>query len=279
MARGQHLDGARVLITGGGSGIGRRMAIEAARRGAHVILWDLSASAAESVCAEITAAGGTAGHHAVDVADRDAVTAAAATVIAEIGGVDVVINNAGVVSGSRLLDTPETSIERTFDVNVLALFWVTRAFLPGMIDRRRGTVVTIASAAGLVGVARQTDYSASKWAAIGFTESLRSELRSDGHPVSTLTVCPYYVDTGMFAGVTTRFPRLLPILKEDDVARRTVEAIERGREQLIMPPLAAVMPGIRLLPVPLVDKVTDFFGINRTMDHFTGRTGQAARRD
>ena len=66
--------------------------------------------------------------------------------------------------------------------------------------RCHGSVVSIASAAGLVGVARQTDYSAGKWAAVGFTESLRQELRADGHPVHTLAVCPYYIDTGMFAG-------------------------------------------------------------------------------
>ncbi|OMH35141.1 SDR family oxidoreductase [Tersicoccus sp. Bi-70] len=278
MTRGQHLDGGRVLITGGGSGIGRRMALEAARRGAHVIIWDLSAPAAETVCAQITAAGGTARHQTVDVADRDVVDEAAATLIADVGGVDVVINNAGIVSGTRLLDTPAAAIERTFDVNVLALYWVTRAFLPGMIERRRGTVVTIASAAGLVGVARQTDYSASKWAAVGFTESLRNELRADGHPVATLTVCPYYIDTGMFAGVTTRFPRLLPILQEDDVARRTIEAIERGREQLIMPALVATLPGLRLLPTRLFDRINDVLGVNATMDHFTGRVGTPARR-
>ncbi|MEH0111073.1 SDR family oxidoreductase [Tersicoccus sp. MR15.9] len=279
MARGQHLDGTRILITGGGSGIGRRMAIDAAKRGARVTVWDLSASAAAAVCAQITAAGGSARYDTVNVADRDAVAATAGTVIAETGGIDVVVNNAGVVSGTRLLDTPESSIERTFDVNVLALYWVTRAFLPGMIERGRGTVVTIASAAGLVGVARQTDYSASKWAAVGFTESLRNELRADGHPVGTLTVCPYYIDTGMFAGVSTRFPRLLPILDQDVVARRVVDAIESGREQLIMPPLVAILPGMRLLPTRLFDRLTDFFGVNRTMDHFTGRVGSSVGRE
>lgn len=169
MARGTRLSGATVLITGGGSGLGRRMALGAARRGSRVIIWDVDGGRGAAVRDEIRAAGGRAEAQAVDVADRDAVKAAAAGA----GPVDVLVNNAGVVSGQQLLDATDEAIERTMQVNVMALYWVTRAFLGGMANRRRGTVVTVASAAGLVGVARQTDYSASKFAAFGFNESLR----------------------------------------------------------------------------------------------------------
>lgn len=267
MYRGTRMPGARVLVTGGGSGIGRLMALDAARRGAEVVLWDIDAAAGDRVREEIVAAGGAATAAVVNVADREAVAAAARGA----GPVDVLINNAGVVTGRTLLESSDAAIQRTLDVNVLALYWTTRAFLPGMLERGRGTVVTIASAAGLVGVAKQTDYSASKWAAIGFTESLRHELRTEGHEVGTLVVCPYYIDTGMFAGVTTKFPRLLPILKEGDVARRTVDAIEHGREQVILPPLARLLAPARILPVRAFDRLVDVFGINRTMDHFVGR--------
>lgn len=266
--RGLPLRGARVLITGAGSGIGRLMALGAARRGAaEVVLWDLSAERAEAVRTEIEAAGGAATVGVIDVADRAAVAAAAEAT----GAIDVLINNAGVVTGADLLDATDEAIVRTFDVNTLALYWTTRAFLPAMRDRDRGVIVTIASAAGLVGVAKQTDYSASKFAAFGFTESLRGELHARGSGVSTLLVAPYYIDTGMFDGVTTRFPRLLPILEENDVARRILDAIEAGAQQLILPRLARVMPVVRILPVRAFDRVVDFFGINRTMDHFTGR--------
>jgi len=266
--QGQKMNGSRVLITGAGSGLGRRMAMEAALRGAEVIIWDLSTDGAEAVRDEIIAAGGKAQAFTVNVADQLAVADAAL----QVGRVDVVINNAGIVTGTKLLDATEAQIRRTFEVNTLALYWVTRAFLGGMIERESGAVVTIASAAGLVGVARQTDYSASKFAAFGFTESLRNELRTDGHSVGTLVVCPYYIDTGMFEGVGTKFPRLLPILKEATVATRVIDSIERGREQLIMPWLARVMPATRILPGRGFDRVMDFFGINHTMDHFVGRT-------
>ena len=113
---------------------------------------------------------------------------------------------------------------------------VTKAFLPAMVRHNRGHIVTLASAAGLVGVARQTDYSASKHAAVGFDESLRAELREISPGVMTTLVCPYYVDTGMFEGVRTRIPFLLPILRQRDVVHKIANAIERDRRLLVLPP-------------------------------------------
>ena len=269
MAKGTALPGATLLVTGGGSGLGRRLALDAARRGSRVVIWDMDAARGAGVRDEIRASGGTAEALAVDVTDKDAVSAAAGST----GPVDVVVNNAGVVSGRHLMEADDAAIERTLQVNVLSLYWVTRAFLAGMAQRGRGTVVTIASAAGLVGVARQTDYSASKFAAFGFNESLRAELRANRHGVNTLVVCPYYIDTGMFEGVRTRWPLLLPILREEEVAAKVLDAIESGRQQLVLPRLVALLPVLRALPVGVFDRLMDAFGVNRTMDHFTGRQG------
>src|SRR5699024_2648632 len=233
---------ATVVVTGGGRGLGRRMAWEAARRGARVILWDADAGAAERAAERIRRFGGECREERVDVTDEAAVDGAAQ----RAGEVDVVVNNAGIVSGGELLANSSEQIRRTFAVNVLGAYWTTRALLPGMLERDRGTVVNIASAAGLAGVARQTDYSASKHAVVGFTESLRAELRTrPGCSVRTLLVCPYYIDTGMFGGVSTRFPRLLPILREPEVARAVIDGVERGREVLIMPPLVRLLPALR----------------------------------
>jgi all-trans-retinol dehydrogenase (NAD+) len=140
-----------------------------------------------------------------------------------------------------------------------------------MIDRGSGHLVTVASAAGLVGSARETDYAASKFAAVGFNEALRQELRHGAPGVKTTVVCPFYVDTGMFAGVKTRFPLLLPILKEDAVTERIVNAIQRDRAQLQLPFMVRTLPAMRLLPVWAFDRLADFFGINDAMDGFTGR--------
>ena len=275
---GTRLAGSTIVITGAGSGIGRLMAGQAAGRGATVVLWDRDQERLDDVARELAASAARVYATAVDVSDREAVYAAAERTIAATGCPHVVINNAGVVSGRAILELPEEAIERTFAVNVLPLYWTTKAFLPGMVARGSGHVVTIASAAGLVGVARQTDYSASKHAAVGFNEALRSEMRLMSTGIQTTVVCPYYINTGMFSGVQTRFPMLLPLLEPADVARKTLDAIEKGRAQLILPPLVRLLPVSRILPVWLMDWINDFLGINHGMDHFSGRPGDVVGR-
>lgn len=261
------LRGASVVITGGGRGLGRAMALLAAERGAPVTVWDLDGEAAASTAAQIEARGGRGRSLAVDVTDRGAVNDAAR----ETGRVDVLINNAGIVTGGTFLEHSPADVERTFAVNTLAPYWTTRAVLPQMLERDRGVIVTIASAAALAGVAGQSAYSASKHAAAGFTESLRAELRASGSGVRTLLVCPFFIDTGMFEGVQTRFPRLLPILREGEVAEGVLRAIERGDVQYLTPPLARFVPALRILPPRVFDRVMDFFGTNASMSTFRGR--------
>lgn len=261
-----------VLVTGGASGIGRLLVLGCARVGASVTVWDLDADGAGRVALEALEAGASAAHAlACDVSDREQVYARADEVRAQAGDVDVLINNAGIVSGRPLLDLPDDKIERTFAVNTLALFWTTKAFLPAMKARGSGHVVTVASAAGLIGTARETDYAASKFAAVGFNEALRQELRRTAPGVRTTVVCPYYIDTGMFEGVKTRFPLLLPVLKEQQVADRVLKAVRRNQAQVQMPPMVSTLPLMRMLPVWAFDQMADFFGLNNAMDAFTGR--------
>lgn len=266
------LEGRRTLITGGNSGIGRLLAFELGRAGSEIVIWDI-VDGTETVAA--LASEGIPAHAAqVDISDNQQVDAEAALT----GDIDIVINNAGIVTGKDFLDQTHEDVERTFGINVLPLYSVTRAFLPDMVEKGVGMVVTIASAAGLAGVARQTDYSASKFAAVGFTESLRAEMKKHNTGVRTLTVCPYYISTGMFDGVQTKFPRLLPILTPEKAASSIANAILAGKEELLMPPLVKTVPIMRVLPTRLFDKVMDVLGVNATMDHFTGRHKDSAPR-
>jgi all-trans-retinol dehydrogenase (NAD+) len=267
--------GRTVLVTGAASGIGRLLAERVAAEGARVVLWDVDVVALDRARAELAAAGRTVATYACNIRDRAAVAAVAARTRAEHGAVDVLVNNAGVVSGKTLLDASDDDIVRTFDVNTLALFWTTRAFLPAMIERRRGHVVTIASAAGIVGTSRLVDYCASKHAAVGFDESLRLELRRLGSPVKTTVVCPFYISTGMFAGVKTRFPLLLPILTPEYAVERIVDAIRRDRPRLVMPRFVYSTWLARLLPVAAFDAIMELLGVNRSMDEFVGRASAA----
>jgi all-trans-retinol dehydrogenase (NAD+) len=270
--------GAHVLITGAASGIGRLLARGAAVRGARVTLLDRDEPGLLAVREEIEATGGEAAGFTVDLCDRAALQAATARVLADRGPVDILINNAGIVTGKPLLECSDAAIERTFQVNALALFWTVRALLPSMIARGRGHVVTIASAAGLGGTSRLTDYCASKFAAVGFDESLRLELKRLGHPVRTTVVCPWFIYTGMFRGVRTRFPLLLPILRPDYVAARILGAIQADRRRLVLPRFVLAVLLIRALPLTLFDAVMRFFGVDRSMDEFSGRaeTGEGA---
>ena len=276
MKANQYYAGACVVITGAGSGIGRLMALRI-EEGGRVAIWDINGEAARTTADMANAQVGAdpsdpkAIAFTVDVTDNAAVQQAAADTIEALGRVNVLINNAGVVSGAPFEDLTEQQIRRTFAVNVLSLFWTTKAFMPALKKQQRAAIVTVASAAGIVAVARQTDYAASKFAAVGFTSSLRSELKKAGSHIRTLTVCPYYIDTGMFEGVTTKFPLLLPILKEQAVADRIVEAVAKGRERLIMPPFAAVAGFVAALPPKIADPIYGIFGLNEGMDHFTGR--------
>ncbi|MEA5118269.1 MAG: SDR family oxidoreductase [Propionicimonas sp.] len=262
MSRGTVLAGARVLITGGTRGIGRLMAAGAVQRGAVVTIWARDAKLGGQVAVDLGVR-----FLPVDVTDPGQVAGAAA----QTGAVDVLVNNAGVITGKPFLDLTEDEIRRTYEVNVLAQYRVTQALLPGMLQRRRGHVVTIASASGLIGSTRMTDYSGSKHAMVGFTEALRAELRQQGSPVNTLLVCPFYIDTGMFAGARTAVPWLLPILSEQTVATKVLDAVERGSRRLLLPPALYTLPLLRLLPVGVADAVIDLLGVNHTMDDFTGR--------
>ncbi|AZA08161.1 SDR family oxidoreductase [Corynebacterium pseudopelargi] len=268
------LRGQRVLITGGASGIGRLMALECAQRNAaKVEIWDLSEEGARAVVDEIESLGVAASYQVVDVTDQQAVEAAAE----HVGDIDILINNAGIVSGEDFLENPQENVDRTFAVNVRSLYLTTRAFLPGMIRQNSGTIVTIASAAGLTGVAKQTDYSPSKFAAVGFAESLRVEMKERGHRVNSLVVCPFYINTGMFEGAKSKAPWLLPVLEQEEVAVHVIDAIEAGRHQLVLPWTARVAYVGRLLPVRAYDAIAKLIGTSSSMDEFVGRKEKASK--
>lgn len=272
MSTPRRIRGARVLVTGAASGLGAGLAVEVAKRGAaSVVCWDRDATALAGTIEQLERIGTPAQAVTVDLADPEQVAEAGRRTLAEVGGIDICINSAGVVSGKLFADLTEADVSRTFQVNSLALYRTTRVVLPGMIERDRGLIVTIASAGGLTGVAKQTDYSASKFAAVGFMESLRAELRKMHSGVRTLVVCPYYTNTGMFAGVRTKVPALLPTLDPEQVVTQIADAIESGRQRLIMPAFASTVLLVKAFPPVVADRIIDLFGINSTMDGFVGR--------
>ncbi|XP_063365434.1 short-chain dehydrogenase/reductase family 16C member 6 [Cydia amplana] len=241
------LKGDVVLVTGGGGGVGRQLAVKLARLGAKVVVWDINKEGLQKTCADVTMEGYVIASYVVDLADRAAVYVTAEKVKKEVGKVDVLINNAGTVFGETLLDLSDSAIETTYKVNILSHYWTVKAFLPEMIESGKGHIVTVGSVAGLLGTYRCTDYSATKFATVGFHESLFTELRAHGHTTIHATlVCPYYINTGMFDGVT---PRLMPMLEPDYVAETMIDSIRKNEVNCIMPgsvryllPLKCLLP-------------------------------------
>jgi len=267
----QSLKGKVVVMTGGGMGIGRLMSLKLAKEGCKIAVWDFNQKMAEETAALIKQQGGDAKVYICDVSNADAVKQAATKVLNDFGHVDILVNNAGIVSGKKILEVPDALARKTMDVNTTAHFWTVKSFLPDMIERNSGHVVTVASAAGLVGVSGLADYCASKFGAVGFNESLRFELRKLGKKgVSTTCVCPYYINTGMFDGVKTRFPLILPILEPEYVANKVIQAIKRKRAMLYMPRIVRFTCLGRFFPTPINDWFLDVLGVSSSMDQFKG---------
>jgi len=253
------------------------MALKLAALGVKVALWDI-ADSVHNVAAEINASGGVAKSYKGDVCDRVGVYALGKQVEADLGPVDILINNAGIVSGKSILDVPDVLAEKTVQVNTISHFWTVKAFLPGMIERDHGHVVTIASASSLVGVAGLCDYAASKFGAKGFAESLRLELRKiKKWGVKTTVVCPYFINTGMFNGVSTSsIWKLigLNILEPDYVASETVAAIQRNSPEIRLPYLMYVSEAVHFFfPVWVKDTIFEILGFSSSMDNFTQTRG------
>jgi all-trans-retinol dehydrogenase (NAD+) len=262
----------KVLITGGASGIGRLLALKTAAAGARTAICDIDPTGMEQVRNEAATKGLSILCFPVDLSRREQIQTMAGAVRKQLGGVDILVNNAGIVSGKPFLECSDNEIERSLAVNFISHIWTIRAFLPEMLERGAGHLVTIASAAGIIGVSRLSDYSAAKFACFGLDESLRAEFRKRRQRIFTTVVCPYYINTGMFAGVKTRFSLLLPILDQERVAARIFKAVARRRSRLLMPVLVYTVWLLRLLPVRFFDAIADFLGINRSMDEFQGRS-------
>lgn len=260
-----------VLITGGASGIGRIMGRMALERGAsRLIIWDINPRNIALTISELSRIGKVNGY-VVDVSRNEMVVEAFNKVKAECGEIDILINCAGIVTSNKTFDKMTSDeIVRTMNINTIAPMFVARAMLPGMIARNKGHICTIASAGGMLSNPKMSVYAASKWGAIGWSDSVRIELQEMKSDVHVTTVAPYYINTGMFDGVKSR---IIPILKPEYVARKVLNAIERNVSFKGIPfGFHFIRFWQAILPTRFFDWLFgDMFGIYHTMDDFTGR--------
>ena len=274
--------GKRVLITGGASGIGKLMGGMALDKGAAaLVIWDIDQESIESVVRELgqkSKAQGRAGRvygMRVDVSNQAMVADRYEQTKREVGEIDILINSAGIITSNKTFDqcTPD-EINRTMMVNALAPMYVAQQVLPDMVARDSGHICNIGSAGGMISNPRMSIYAASKWATIGWSDSVRIELREMRSRVRVTTIAPYYITTGMFDGVRSK---IFPLLRPENVASRILRAIERDTAfKMFMPWIPCPHHFIRLLQGILPIRVFDWLvgrvlGIYHTMDHFTGR--------
>ncbi len=256
-----------VLITGGASGIGRLIAKKILDEGARrVILFDRNRLQLNQARSDFAAYGTQVETFEIDISD----TKKLIEICKDIGRVDILINNAGIVVGKTFSDHSHEDIDQLLNINTAAMMHLTLELLPQMIDKKSGHIVNIASAAGLISNPKMSVYCASKWGVIGWSESLRLECWQKNTGVRVTTVTPYYIDTGMFKGVASP---VLPLLEPEQTAKAIVRAIKKNQIMLRLPFLIYFLPFIKaVLPTRLFDLVVGtWFGIYKGMDQFEGR--------
>lgn len=205
--------------------------------------------------------------YALDVSDPAAVREAAAKVRSDLGEVDILDNNVGIVFGGDFLDSSDEQLHKAVDVNLKAYLWCTKEFLPGMIERDSGHVVFIASAAGLLGIPGMAVYCATKHAVVGFAESIRLELRKKGATgIGTTLVCPSFISSGMFEGA--RAPLFTGWLTTDYIADKIVAAVRKGKRYVREPLLIKFVPLLKACGSCVTDWVGDFTGMHDAMKDY-----------
>ncbi len=264
------ISGNTVLITGGCSGIGKIMGRMALEKGAKaLVIWDINEAAVAAVAEEFKPLGKVYGFRA-DISSPESVDAAYRATKASCGDVDILVNCAGIITNNKVFaEQTDADINRTFDINTKGAMFVTLRFLKDMRSRGRGHICNITSSAGMLALPKMSLYASSKWAAIGWSESLRIELQREKSPVRVTTIAPYFINTGMFDGIRSFFK----IQDPEVVARKSLRALEHNKLYKGIPfssHFIRLMQG--LLPVAVFDPLFgDVCGLYTVMDSFTGR--------
>jgi all-trans-retinol dehydrogenase (NAD+) len=260
------VQGSRVLVTGAGHGLGFAIASAFARAGANVVVTDLDPERVKDAVAKQPSACG----YALDVTKPDQIAEVRSRIAAERGPLDVVVNNAGVVFGGPFLSVPIAKHLATVDVNLNGVLAVTHAFLPDLLARPAAHLVNIVSASAVISLPNATSYAATKWAALGFTESLQEELRLLGHRnVTVAAICPGYIATGLFDGADPG--TLTGWLTPEKVAAAVVRAVQTRREFVMMPFVLRAMYGLCAgLPRTWYKALCRVVGVSRSMSGWQG---------
>lgn len=227
----ESLKGKSALITGAGKGIGRAIAIALANEGVHLGLLARTTSQLEEVAEEVRGLGVKAAVATADVTDINSVNEAVKQIASELGPIDILINNAGTAKFGKFLELDPADWENIIRVNLMGVYYVTRAVLPEMIERQTGDIINISSTAGQRGAPVTSAYSASKFALIGLSESLMQEVRKHNIRVSTLTPSTVATDLAIELKLTDGNPER--VMQPEDFAELIVAQLKLNRRVFI----------------------------------------------
>lgn len=227
----ESLKGKNALVTGAGKGIGRAIAIALAAEGVNVALMARTTAQLEQVAGEVKAKGVKAAVVTADVTDINAVNKAVDEARAQLGAIDILINNAGVGAFGKFLELEPEKWESIIKVNLLGPYYVTRAVLPEMIERQTGDIVNISSTAGQKGAPVTSAYSASKFGLIGMSESLMQEVRKHNIRVSTLTPSTVATDMAIDLKLTDGNPER--VMQAEDFAELIIAQLKLNRRVFV----------------------------------------------
>lgn len=267
----------KVLVTGGANGIGKLLGEKCLREGAsELVIWDINEKNLQATTQELRQKGYTVHDYLVDVSDLEDVTKAATLTLSEVGPIDILFNNAGIVVGKNFHEHSHTEIEKTIRINVLGVMHVARCFVSEMIKQKSGHIVNIASAVSLLANPKMSVYAGSKWAVLGWSESLRLELEDMPGDLHVTTVCPSYIKTGMFEGVEA--PILAPLLEPEDITDQIIRAVKTNEIEVKAPWSVHLIPILRgIMPTRLFDLVIGKgLNIYSSMASFVGRPPREA---
>ncbi|KAK7226246.1 hypothetical protein V2G26_014249 [Clonostachys chloroleuca] len=232
-----------VLVTGGSGGIGGCMVRLFDELGVKVVILDIQPMALST--------SGRISYYNCDLRSPESVNAVADRIRTEVGHPTVIINNAGVVRGKTILDSDPSDIRFTFDVNTFAAFWVTKAFLPNLIARDHGMIVTVTSTASWLAIPNLTDYCGSKAASLALHEGLAAELKSkyNAPKVRTVVVHPGHTRTPLFEGYNQDTAFLMPEQQPESIAEAVVKQVMSGRSgSVIVPQTVGMLSPLRAMP-------------------------------
>jgi short-subunit dehydrogenase len=236
MGHRRNIQGSRILITGASQGIGRALAVAAIRKGGKVLAAARSDDLLRQLADEVKTTGATLATVKADVTSRDDRQAMVDAAKRAFGGLDVLINNAGIGATGHFADVAPDRLRKIMEVNFFGLTETTRVFLPLLKDGVRPAIVNISSIAGRRGIPARSEYSASKFAVQGFSEALRAELYKDG--IDVLVINPGLTQTNFSKNMLEQKAKVqldhLRGMTAEDAALATLKAIERGSNEVTL---------------------------------------------